>query len=141
VIKGLVHIGITVLDFDRMLAFYRDVLGLSVDTVVPHPRGGRKACLRGTEREVIEMITYPDPKPHQGRDLSRTGIHHFGLVVDDIRADRDRLERLGVELDGGIKPNTKGDRVLHFWDPEGNRLHLTELKTNSEERKTNREDG
>ena len=136
-IKGLVHIGVTVIDFDKMLAFYRDVVGLSVDSIVPHPRGGRKACLRGSESEVIEMIEYPDPKPHQGRDRARTGIHHFGFVVDDVQKHFQELERLGVELDGGIKPNAKGDRVLHFWDPEGNRLHLTE--TGSESRITKSE--
>lgn len=125
------HVGITVLDFERMLTFYRDVLGLTVDSVARHPRGGEKACLRGSEREVIEMIRYPDPKPHQGRDRTRTGIHHFGFLVDDIEAHHQRLEAAGVELDGGVKPNAKGDLVLHFWDPEGNRLHVTELRSSA----------
>jgi catechol 2,3-dioxygenase-like lactoylglutathione lyase family enzyme len=128
-IRGLVHVGITVLDFEKMLGFYRDVLGLAADAIVRHPRGGLKACLRGTDNETIEMISYPEPKPHQGRDLSRTGIHHFGFVVDDIQKDYERLERLGVEFDGGIKPNAKGDLVVHFWDPEGNRVHLTQLRS------------
>jgi catechol 2,3-dioxygenase-like lactoylglutathione lyase family enzyme len=126
VIRGLVHIGITVTDFDAMVAFYRDVLGLTADSIGPHPRGGRKAVLRGAEREVIEMIEYPNAKPHQGRDLARTGLHHFGFVVGDVRAEAERLKRLGVELDGEIKPNSKGQLVQHLWDPEGNRLHLTE---------------
>jgi catechol 2,3-dioxygenase-like lactoylglutathione lyase family enzyme len=132
VIRGVVHIGITVLDFDAMVAFYRDVLGLSADAVVTHPRGGRKAVLRGAEREVIEMIEYLNARPHQGRDLARTGIHHFGLVVDDVGAEAERLRRSGVELDGGIKPNSKGELVQHLWDPEGNRLHLTERTTQNE---------
>jgi hypothetical protein len=34
-----------------------------------------------------------------------------------------------VEFDGGIKPNAKGDLVVHFWDPEGNRVHLTQLRS------------
>ena len=125
-IRGLVHVGITVRDFDAMLAFYTEVLGLSVASLVPHPRGGRKACLRGAEAEVIELISYPNPKPHQGRDRSRTGIHHFGFVVDDVRRHRERLAELGVELDGDVNPNSKGELVQHFWDPEGNRVHLTE---------------
>ena len=127
-IRGLVHIGITVVDFDKMIAFYRDVLGLTVDAVVAHPRGGRKACLRGSIAEVIEMIEYPNPKPHQGRDRQRTGLHHFGFVVDDVRTGVERLKQHGVELDGDIKANVKGELVVHFWDPEGNRLHLTELR-------------
>lgn len=128
-IKGLVHVGITVLDFEKMLAFYRDALGLAVEGVVDHPRGGQKAVLRGSDDEVIEMISYPNPKPHQGRDRARTGIHHFGFIVDDIQADSARLERHGVEFDGGVKLNAKGELVLHFWDPEGNRLHLTQPRS------------
>jgi glyoxylase I family protein len=126
VILGLVHIGMTVIDFEGMVGFYRDVLGLSVDSIGPHPRGGRKATLRGTDREVIEMIEYPNPKPHQGRDCARTGIHHFGFVVDDVRATVERLKRHGVELKGDITANTKGELVQHLYDPEGNRLHLTQ---------------
>jgi catechol 2,3-dioxygenase-like lactoylglutathione lyase family enzyme len=127
-IRGLAHIGITVVDFDRMLGFYCDVIGLSVDSIVPHPRSGKKACLSGTDSEMIEMIAYTDPKPSGGRDRRRTGIHHFGFVVDDLERDFARLKALGVEFDGGIALNTKGDLVAHFWDPEGNRVHLTQRK-------------
>ncbi|HKY22023.1 MAG TPA: VOC family protein [Vicinamibacterales bacterium] len=126
-VSGIAHIGITVIDFDRMLGFYRDVLGLTVDSIVPQPDGGRRACLRGTERETIEIIQHRDPKPHQGRDLSRTGIHHFGFVVEDVHGYLQRLERLGVEIDGDVTPNAKGDLVVQCWDPEGNRLHFTQL--------------
>jgi glyoxylase I family protein len=127
VIRSLVHIGITVVDFEKMLAFYRDALGLSVDSIVPHPKGGRKACLKGLEAEVIELIQYEHPKPHQGCDRWRTGLHHFGFVVDDIGAHQRRLTDLGVNVDGEIRTNTKGQPVLHLIDPEGNRLHLTQL--------------
>jgi len=30
-----------------------------------------------------------------------------------------------VEFDGTIKVNTSSDLAIHFWDPEGNRVHLT----------------
>ena len=130
-IRGLAHIGMTVVDFETMLSFYRDVIGLRVDSIVPHPRGGSKATLSGRDAEVIEMIAYANPKPSPGRDRQRTGIHHFGFLVEDIARDFDRLKAEGVEFDGGVAVNTKGDLVAHFWDPEGNRLHLTEFKARS----------
>ena len=128
-IKRLAHIGLTVGDLDRMVDFYTNVLGLSVDCRVPHPRGGTIVFLKGTDGEMIEMIRYADPKPHEGRDRSRTGLHHFGLLVDDIRKEYERLKALGVEFDGAIKVNTSSDLAVHFWDPEGNRIHLTEVRT------------
>jgi lactoylglutathione lyase len=126
-IKQLVHIGLTVFDLKKMVDFYTGVLGLSVTGEVPHPKGGTIVFLSGSDGEVIEMINYSDPKPHDGRDKDRTGLHHFGLLVDDIQAEVDRLKALGVEFDGTIKVNTSGDLAVHFWDPEGNRVHLTEL--------------
>jgi catechol 2,3-dioxygenase len=128
-IKRLAHIGLTVVDLDKMVDFYTNVLGLAIDCQVPHPRGGMIVFLKGADGEMIEMIRYADPKPHEGRDRSRTGLHHFGLLVDDIRKEYERLRAVGVEFDGTIKANTSNDLAVHFWDPEGNRIHLTEIRT------------
>jgi catechol 2,3-dioxygenase-like lactoylglutathione lyase family enzyme len=125
-ITRLVHIGLTVFDLDRMTAFYTNVLGLTVQSTVPHPKGGTIVFLEGADGEAIEMIHYSNPKPHDGRDRDRTGLHHFGLLVDDIYREVERLKVLGVEFDGTIKVNTSGDLAIHFWDPEGNRIHLTQ---------------
>ena len=126
-ITGLVHIGLTVFDLDRMLDFYTRVLGLRAQSTVPHPKGGTIVFLAGADGEAIELIHYSPPKPHDGRDRDRTGLHHFGLLVDDIHAEVERLTALGVEFDGAIKVNTSRDLAVHFWDPEGNRIHLTQI--------------
>lgn len=128
-IRRLAHIGLTVVDLDRMVQFYTTVLGLTSDSRMPHPRGGTIVFLKGADGEMIEMIRYTDPKPHEGRDRLRTGLHHFGLLVDDIHTEFERLTALGVEFDGEIKVNTSNDLAVHFWDPEGNRLHLTQVRT------------
>jgi catechol-2,3-dioxygenase len=125
-ITRLVHIGLTVFDLDTMLDFYTNVLGLTARSTVPHPKGGTIVFLEGADGEVIELIHYSHPKPHDGRDKDRTGLHHFGLLVDDIHKEVERLKSLGVEFDGAIKVNTASDLAVHFWDPEGNRIHLTQ---------------
>jgi len=91
-IKRLAHIGLTVFDLDRMLDFYTNVLGLSIGRQVPHPRGGTIVFLKAPGDEMFEMIRYADAKAHEGRDRSRTGLHHFGLLVDDIQAEVERLK-------------------------------------------------
>jgi lactoylglutathione lyase len=126
-VKRLVHIGLTVSDLGNMVAFYTRVLGLTVAGETPHPRGGTIVFLNGADGEAIEMIRYDNPKPHEGRDRLRTGLHHFGLLVDDIEKEYERLKALGVEFDGTIKINTSNDLAVHFWDPEGNRIHLTQI--------------
>ena len=121
------HVGLTVFDLDRMLDFYTNALGLLVISRVPHPKGGTIVFLGANDGETIEMIQYSSPKPHEGRDKLRTGLHHFGLYVDDIHKEVERLEALGVEFDGPIKVNTNAELAVHFWDPEGNRIHLTQV--------------
>jgi lactoylglutathione lyase len=128
-IQRLAHIGLTVFDLDKMLDFYTNILGLTVDGQVDHPRGGTIVFLKGPRGEMFEMIRYADPKPHDGRDKDRTGLHHFGLLVDDIEQEYRRLQALGVEFDGKIKVNTSSDLAIHFWDPEGNRVHLTQIRS------------
>ena len=129
-IKRVFHVAISVVDFDKMLTFYSEVLGLKVDRVVPHPRGGTNAFLSGAEGEVIQMVQYAQPAPisPDRRQRVHTGIHHLGLEVDDIQAAYRRLKEAGVELDGDLQPaNASGHAAIHFWDPEGNRLHRTQV--------------
>jgi catechol 2,3-dioxygenase-like lactoylglutathione lyase family enzyme len=126
-IKRLAHIGLTVVDLDAMLDFYTAILGFTVQCRVPHPKGGTIVYLDGADGESIELILYANPKPYDGRDRNRTGLHHFGLLVDDIHKEVERLKSLGVEFDGTIKINTSNDLAVHFWDPEGNRIHLTQI--------------
>lgn len=125
-ITRLVHIGLTVSDMKTMRDFYTRVLGLVEDGEVPHPKGGTIIFLKAADGEVLEMINYSNAKPHDGRDKDRTGLHHFGLLVDDIKKEVERLIALGVEFDGTVKVNTSRDLAVHFWDPEGNRIHLTQ---------------
>lgn len=126
-ITRLAHIGLTVVDLDKMLNFYTAVLGLTVQCRAPHPKGGTIVYLNAPDGESFELIQYANPKPHEGRDRSRTGLHHFGLLVDDIHKEVERLKALGVEFDGAVKVNTSDDLAIHFWDPEGNRIHLTQI--------------
>ena len=47
------HVGITVSDLQKSIAFYRDVLGLTLDRVEPpHPSRGRKLGVPGAVVET-----------------------------------------------------------------------------------------
>jgi len=131
-IKSLVHVGIGAQDFDKMLAFYRDVVGLKVTETKPHPNyaGGMVAFLSAAEGEVIELTKYPHPRPPHPfvREKGNAGVNHFGFTVDNLDAEYQRLKTHGVEFEGSLPPKVAGKRrTYHFWDPEGNRVHITEV--------------
>ena len=127
-VQGIAHVGVAVVDWDRMLSFYRDVIGLKVDKIQPHPRGGIIAFLSASEGEVIELICYDHAKPIRPdvHERGNTGINHFGFKVDDVETEYQRLKALGVEFEGEVRPaSPEHDAAAHFWDLEGNRLHIT----------------
>jgi catechol 2,3-dioxygenase len=74
------HVNLTVVDIDRPLAFYRDVLGLNVTT-----RDEQSAFLAaGTYHHHVALNTWDEeataPPAHS------TGLHHFALRLPDAAA-------------------------------------------------------
>ena len=137
-ITGLAHTAVCVQDCDAAVAFYRDVLGLTVlsppyvmddDTIrddmgelLPDPR--MKAAIVGFGIDgdrVLEVIEYL--ADHDGDDrgarsgLSDKGLSHVGLICDDIDATRMDLEKKGVRfLVEGIA-DVANVRTTWFVDP------------------------
>ncbi len=130
------HVGITVSDLDRAVAFYTDTLGLDVraeftvggeafaDAVDVAGATGSFAHLdAGGAR--IELVEY-DPEATAGDppELNRPGAVHVGLSVDDLDAFHDGLD--GVETLSPPRTTDSGARILFVRDPEGNLIEVLE---------------
>ena len=143
-IIGTAHAGICVPDVDEAVAWYHDVLGMTVlsppylmegpdierdmGELVPAPVR-LKGAIVGFDRSdhVLELIEYPDHGPHPAsplfapRAITDPGISHFGLVCDDLPATRATLQAHGVRFltadhtGAGIA----GLRTTWFQDPYG----------------------
>ena len=119
-ITGIHHATLLVKDCERSLSFYRDVLGLSVDTVGPglgFPGAWLDVC--GQQIHLMELLS-PDFSyehlEHGGRD------RHIALAVDRIGWVTERLDTAGI-------PYTKsrsGRIALFCRDPDGNVLEFVE---------------
>ncbi len=126
-VLGLDHIVLRVRDMERMVAFWRDALGCTVEKVqaelgLVHIRAGNA---------LIDLV---DIKGKLGREGGRApeaegrNLDHFCLRVEpfDPAAIRARLESLGVAVD---QPRRRfgaegyGDSI-YLSDPEGNRIEL-----------------
>lgn len=100
-------------DLDAARAFYRDVLGFT-ETFLDADE--RWATLdRGTTEIAIGE--------------SEEGAGEEGQVatidVKDVKAERERLEAAGVEV-GTVLELHGAMRLLDVFDPDGNRIQLTE---------------
>jgi catechol 2,3-dioxygenase-like lactoylglutathione lyase family enzyme len=142
-VAAIHHVGITVSDMDRSLAFYEDLLGGG--RLGPYERSGpridavtgysgivvRQAFVRATEGDtVVELLQYEggsdvviDP------DNGHVGAAHVAITVVDLDGTLDRLRSRGVEaLSEPIVASEPmaGHRVVYVLDPDRVRVELVE---------------
>jgi lactoylglutathione lyase len=119
------HVGLSVTDLDRSLAFYRDVLELEV--LQQSKENGRRFAFLGTGGQPFLTLWQQSRDGHQAR---RAGLHHLALQVptlDAVRVVEARLRARGITPRyDGIVPHSEGaeSAALFFADPDGIPLEL-----------------
>jgi catechol 2,3-dioxygenase-like lactoylglutathione lyase family enzyme len=147
-IRGVHHLSLTVEDMDRMLAFYRDLLGFETAMQMSWEPGtdmvDRILELEGSSADIemlragntyLELFKYHTP-PGRPVDpdnpVTDCGIRHFAFDVVGIDDEYERLTAEGirfhcppteVEVEGHML------KATYFRDPEGNVVELQELLT------------
>jgi catechol 2,3-dioxygenase-like lactoylglutathione lyase family enzyme len=117
-IKATHHVAIFTRQFDAMLAFYTQTLGLKITrrwddvTIVFIDIGS-------TTIELIGRDTAPPAGSEPG------AIHHIALHVDSVDAGFAEWSAKGVRVKSA-PANFKDVRICFFYDPDGNTLELVE---------------
>lgn len=121
-IGGLDHIVLRTGDAKRLVAFYRDVLGLPVERATDK---GLTQLRAGTS--LIDIVPVPDrgadPSKGPGRNLE-----HFCLRAEpfDMETIRGHVEAAGakvVKTGTGYGAEGRGPNI-YFLDPDGNEVEL-----------------
>ena len=108
---GIHHVSINVRDADEAVAFYTDVLGLSVrDDRPDFGFGGAWLDIGDQQVHLLEMPV-PDDRGQ-----------HFAIRVADLDATVGELRDRGVEVADPSPVGTGRQTFLH--DPSGNRIEL-----------------
>jgi catechol 2,3-dioxygenase len=134
-IRGLSHVVLYVNDLDKMVAFYRDVLGL--------------IKYRENPRGLVFFTPDPELDDHQlalvkGREGQAKLVAHIAWRVDtpaDVKAYYERFKAQGVPIDHCVSHayEEMGNTVsCYFLDPEGNRLEIYALVAERDEARINR---
>jgi catechol-2,3-dioxygenase len=115
-VTGLGHVGIYVRDLERMVAFYRDVMGMQITK--QNWRAG-----------VVFLSADPETVDHEIALMrGRLGAEDSQLIqqismrvatLDDLRAFHRRLVAEGYRIEGVV--NHASAIGCYFFDPEGNR--------------------
>jgi len=124
------HVGIAVADLREALAFYRDALGLEIETPEEVASQRVRAHFIPAGEAALELLeATADDSPIAKYVAKRgPGLHHITLRVDDIRAALAQLKAKGVKLiDADPREGAHGSLVA-FIHPSSAHGVLVELK-------------
>lgn len=145
-LNEVMHIGVTVSDMDKSIAFYRDILGLDFkgELVMKGEETDRLfnrencevrvAYLNGSENIMappIELIQFVSEDAKKDEcSLTKTSISEICFSVDDIDKVYEHLIQNGVECLSSPQPfdfTNDGfgkSKAIYFKDPDGIILEL-----------------
>jgi catechol 2,3-dioxygenase len=134
-IKGLSHVVLYVNDLDKMVAFYRDVLGL--------------VKYRENPGRMVFLTSDPNSEDHElaltkGREGDAKIIAHIAWRVgtpEDVKAYYERFKALGVPIHHCVSHayQEMGNTVsCYFLDPDGNRVEIYALVAERDAERINR---
>lgn len=118
-VVGLGHVGIYVRDLEKMVEFYRDLLGMHVTK--QNWRAGivfLSADAAGADHEIALFRGRPE-------DVDSRVINQISLRVetlDDLRGFHRRLMDAGLKIDAVV--NHVSALGCYYFDPEGNRSEV-----------------
>jgi len=123
----ILHTMLRVGDLERAVAFYRDVLGMTLFSRKDYPEGKFTLAFlgygRNPEQAEIELTH------NWGVDHYEIGTAygHVAIGVDDIHAVCDRIRAAGGKITREPGPMKHGTTVIAFvQDPDGYKVELIE---------------
>jgi glyoxylase I family protein len=109
-----------VADTETALRFYRDVLGMSVNT--SRPDLGFPGAWLDIGEQQIHLLELDNPDPVAGRPDHGGRDRHVAIGVTDVRHVQEALERANHPF----TLSRSGRRALFCRDPDGNALEFVE---------------
>jgi glyoxylase I family protein len=117
-IVGCLHIAVMVVNLDRAVGFYSDVLGLQrIDRGLNYP--GAWYQVGDVQIHLIEDLNY---QPNHRIDLNlSTRNPHVALGIRDLEPAKQQL----LAANHAVKMSNSGRAALFTQDPDGNVIELT----------------
>jgi catechol 2,3-dioxygenase-like lactoylglutathione lyase family enzyme len=134
--RSSAHVALRVADIERSTQFYLEALsGEVVMDIALKPDFvqsifGAPPGMRGHNRFIafsdfsIEIYEFTPSSPIPAMDQTAAGITHFCLMVPDVLATLELVERSGGRALFPVRPFGKGRHFVYVTDPDG---HIVEL--------------
>lgn len=126
-LQSLHHIAIICSDYQKSKHFYTEVLGFTIQQEVYRAeRDSYKLDLTLNEKYLIELFSFPSPKPRPSRPEA-AGLRHIAFAVEDIKLAIEELKTYGVDCEPIRIDYLTGKQFTFFPDPDNLPIELYEL--------------
>lgn len=128
----LFHVGLTVKNLERSLAFYRDVVGMQpgeqfevksreFDTLTNNPGAQLKVCYLTAGSFMLQLIEYAaGGGTTLGLHHNNVGSPHMSFYVSDVEAKYKEVQQRGdVKITSGLVQILSTMRSFYTEDPDG----------------------
>lgn len=139
---SLYHIGLTVSDLERSMAFYRQAVGMTLEyrSAVASEAFDKLIAIDGIHIQFcyltlggfrLQLIEYVSGGSDTTLDLghNKVGNPHISFWVDDVESHYERLKALGVTVTSEILTQESPDlcaRTFYCADPDGVQVEFCE---------------
>ncbi|MEK5040363.1 VOC family protein [Sporosarcina sp. FSL K6-3457] len=124
-IKGIGHVGFSVVDMERSLDFYCNKLGLKKAFELNLPNGDPWIVyVKVADGCFIELF-------YGGTEEVRERTKHICFEVDNIQETADQLKKKGVSLEVEISQGVALNSQFWIVDPDGNWIEFMEMHPES----------
>jgi methylmalonyl-CoA/ethylmalonyl-CoA epimerase len=122
------HVAVVVRSIEQSLGFYRDALGLQLETVTDVPADRVRIAFLGVGESKVELVQPTDDTTGVARFLESKGegFHHVCFEVDNLAESLLRLEIDGLELID-TAPRRGAEGPVAFIHPRSGHGVLVEL--------------
>jgi glyoxylase I family protein len=120
------HVAIICSDYEASKSFYVDILKFSViKETYRHERDSYKLDLKVSDRDTIELFSFPTPPPRPSKPEA-CGLRHLAFAVDSITENVDYLIAQGVDVEPIRVDEITGKKFTFFKDPDNLPLEIYE---------------
>lgn len=124
--KAAIDLGIITHDAEPMLAFYRDLLGLELEGVIPMPSGGTMHRLKVGESvvKIVQLDRTPPVDAPPGGIPGATGYRYWTIHISNLAAVVEICGQAGHKVIVPAKVIRPGVTIAMVVDPDGNWVEL-----------------
>ena len=120
--KPCIDLGIITRDAERLLAFYRDLLGLPLEGVIPMPTGDTMHRLKAGESviKIVQLDREPAADAVPGGIPAATGYRYWTMTVSNLQEMVAECQEAGYNVVVPPKDVRPGVTIAIVADPDGN---------------------